>query len=151
MIGPAQSRNGVPPLLEVRGLTVEFSAGRGRPPIAAVDDVSLTVARTETLGLVGESGSGKTTLGRAILGLVPIKAGHVLFDGKDVTRASYGDRRALSADIQAVFQDPYSSLNPARTIGQTLGETLRVHERSSRSELEDRVRSMLEQIGRAHV
>src|SRR4051812_14836462 len=100
------------PLLEVRDLTVDFSLGHHRPALRAVDRVSLTVAAGETLGLVGESGSGKTTIGRAILGLTRICEGTISFDGIDITAAGYRRRRQLSADLQVVFQDPYSSLNP---------------------------------------
>lgn len=135
------------PLLAVRDLTVEFHAGRHRPPLRAVDAISLEVAPRETVGLVGESGSGKTTLGRAILGLVPIAHGTIEFDGADITRRSYGEARRLSANLQVVFQDPYSSLNPTRTIGQTLGETIRVHGLQSRSEIDARVRAMLDRVG----
>ena len=97
--------------------------------------------------MVGESGSGKTTIGRAILGLVPVAAGRVCFAGRDITRAPYKERRHLSAALQAVFQDPYSSLNPARTIGQTLSETLRPHSSGSKTEVAERVALMLERVG----
>ena len=81
------------------------------------------------MALVGESGSGKSTLGNAVLGLVPAASGTITFDGADVTRASPRRRRALTRHIQAVFQDPYGSLNPVRPIGQTLAEPLRAHQR----------------------
>jgi oligopeptide/dipeptide ABC transporter ATP-binding protein len=135
-------------LLDVSELTVEFSRGRLRPPLRAVDGVSFSVAPRETIGLVGESGSGKTTIGRSILGLAPISEGEVVFAGENITHASYSRRRALSAELQVVFQDPYSSLNPTRTVGQTLGETLRVHNRDlSKAALAARVGAMLEQVG----
>jgi oligopeptide/dipeptide ABC transporter ATP-binding protein len=134
------------PLLDVRGLMVEFDRGRRRPPLRAVDDVSISLEARATVGLVGESGSGKTTIGRAILGLAPIKAGTITFAGGEITHASYRRRRELSADLQVVFQDPYSSLNPTRTVGQTLGETLRVH-RKSKAAVGERVNSMLERVG----
>ena len=126
---------------------MEFSRGRGRPPLRALDAVSFTLAARETIGIVGESGSGKTTLGRAILGLVSIQSGSVTFLGEDITHRSYRRRRELSANLQVVFQDPYSSLNPTRTIGQTLSETLRVHARSSRVDVREQVRVMLERVG----
>ncbi|MDR7187727.1 peptide/nickel transport system ATP-binding protein [Microbacterium sp. BE35] len=110
------------PLLEVRNLVVRY--GRNGP--AAVDDVSFAIARGETLGLVGESGSGKTTIGRAILGLQPVSDGQILFEGREITRASVAERRALQGDLRAVFQDPFSSLNPRRVIGDALTEPLRV-------------------------
>jgi oligopeptide/dipeptide ABC transporter ATP-binding protein len=133
-------------LLEVRGLVVEFRLGRHRPPLRAVDGVSLAIAVREAVGLVGESGSGKSTIGRAILGLAPIKEGCISFAGVDITHAGYAERRRLSAYLQAVFQDPYSSLNPTRTIGQTLAETLRIHS-WRRAEVAQRVHAMLERVG----
>lgn len=135
------------PLLDVRGLTVDFHLGYRRSPLRAVDGVDLTVAAGETVGLVGESGSGKTTIGRAILGLTTITDGTVSFAGADITHASYRERRRLSAALQIVFQDPYSSLNPTRTIGQTLAETLRVQQRLPKTEISQRVGSILERVG----
>src|SRR5258708_878775 len=116
-----------PSLLDVRDLTVEFSRGRRLPPLRAVDGVSFSLAARETLALVGEPGSGKTTMGRAILGLAPVTAGEVRFAGEEITRASSRRRRELSAELQVVFQDPYSSLNPTRTVGQTLSEVMRAN------------------------
>jgi oligopeptide/dipeptide ABC transporter ATP-binding protein len=115
--------------------------------LKAVDGVSFDVAPRETVGLVGESGSGKTTIGRAILGLVSVTEGVIAFEGEDITHAGYRRRRALSADLQVVFQDPYSSLSPTRTVGQTLSETLRVHSREGREETRERVRAMLAKVG----
>jgi oligopeptide/dipeptide ABC transporter ATP-binding protein len=134
-------------LLDVRGLTVNFSRGLGQSPLRAVDDVSLQVGPRETVGVVGESGSGKTTIGRAILGLVPISGGAVSFGGADITHAGHRQRRGLSADLQVVFQDPYSSLNPARTIRQTLSEPLLARGEGSRDQIGSRVREMLERVG----
>jgi oligopeptide/dipeptide ABC transporter ATP-binding protein len=112
------------PALSVRDLTVRYNRTGNTPP--AVDDVSFDVAPGETLGLVGESGSGKSTIGKAILGLQPATAGQVLLHGADITRASLRRRRVAAVDLRVVFQDPYSSLNPAQTIGQTLIEPLGV-------------------------
>jgi oligopeptide/dipeptide ABC transporter ATP-binding protein len=112
------------PALSVRDLTVRYSRQAPTPP--AVDGVSFDVAPGETLGLVGESGSGKSTIGKAILGLQPATAGQVLLHGTDITRASLRRRRVAAVDLRVVFQDPYSSLNPAQTIGQTLIEPLHV-------------------------
>jgi peptide/nickel transport system ATP-binding protein len=134
------------PLLDVRDLLVEYRVGR-RPPVRAVDGVSFTVAPRETVGLVGESGSGKTTIGRATLGLARIGAGAISFAGIDITHAGNRQRRTLSADLQVVFQDPHSSLNPTRTIGQTLGETLRAQGRPDRAAVAARVKAMLERVG----
>ncbi len=133
--------------LDVRELTVEFRQSRRIPPLRAVDGVSLEIAAGETLGLVGESGSGKSTLGRAILGLTPVASGSVSFEGKDITRAGLRERRALSSRMQVVFQDPYSSLNPTRTIGQTLAEPLLVHRGPDRAGTAGQVRAMLDRVG----
>jgi peptide/nickel transport system ATP-binding protein len=121
------------PLLDIRGLTVRYRAGRGRPPLTALDDVDLTLAAGETLSVVGESGSGKSTLGNAVLGLVPPNAGCIRFAGEDITSASTRRRRQLTQDIQVVFQHPHGSLNPVRRIGQTLEEPLLAHRTMSRA------------------
>lgn len=134
-------------LLDVRGLRIEFDLGRHRQPLRAVDDVDLTVAPGETVGLVGESGSGKTTIGKAVLGLTPVSAGTIVFDGADITHAGYRQRRTLSTHLQVVFQDPYSSLNPTRTVGQTLAEMLRVQGHMPADQTTDRVHRMLEKVG----
>lgn len=124
------------PILSIRDLVIAFPRRRtildmvaGKPPIAAraVDGVSLDVYPRETLGLVGESGSGKTTLGRAILGLYKPVAGDVLFEGRSVFDPSPEARKVLRRSLQMVFQNPYSSLNPRMTVGQTIGEALRFH------------------------
>ncbi|NKQ54998.1 ABC transporter ATP-binding protein [Amycolatopsis sp. K13G38] len=135
------------PLLDIQNLTIEFPSERHGTPVRAVDDVNLVVGAGETVGLVGESGSGKTTLGRAVLGLTRPDTGRITFGGKAITHANTKQRRALSRYLQVVFQDPYSSLNPARTIGQTLSETLRVHRKLPRPETEERVVRMLEKVG----
>ncbi|MGB3441912.1 MAG: ABC transporter ATP-binding protein [Actinophytocola sp.] len=106
----------------VEDLTVRF--GRGAGAVTALDDVSVTVPDGHTVGLVGESGSGKSTLARAILGIVPIAGGRVLLDGTDVSGLGRRDRRAFLRRVQLIPQDPYSSLNPRRTVGQTLAEAL---------------------------
>lgn len=132
-------------LLAVEGLTVDFKAGGG--VLRAVDGFSVSIGSRETVGLVGESGSGKTTIGRAIVGLTPVTSGSVRLDGRDITYANHRLRRQLSADIQVVFQDPYSSLNPSRTVGQTLLETLRVHRDCTRADLEEQARQILARVG----
>jgi len=111
--------------IEVTDLVVRYGKGRKatkEPP--AVDGVSFHINAGETLGLVGESGSGKSTIGKALIGLQPATSGTVLLHGKDVTAASLKERSSVASELRVVFQDPYSSLNPDRTIGQTLAEPL---------------------------
>ena len=133
-------------LLDIRGLSVEYRR-RGRASFRALHEINLAIGRQETVGLVGESGAGKSSIGRAILGLAPVISGAIHFGGREITRVRARERRQLSRELQVVFQDPYSSLNPTRTIGQTLAETLAVHERLSRSELDLRVQATLERVG----
>jgi peptide/nickel transport system ATP-binding protein len=134
-------------LLDVRDLTVHYRRGHRTPPLTALREVTLGIAPGESVALVGESGSGKSTLGNAILGLVPAASGTITFDGADITRASPRTRRALTRDIQAVFQDPYGSLNPVRTIRQTLAEPLLAHERLDAAATALRVRAALARVG----
>jgi oligopeptide/dipeptide ABC transporter ATP-binding protein len=134
-------------LLEVSELSVTYKTRRRGRPVAAVDRVSLSVGPNETVGLVGESGSGKTTISRAVLGLTPASGGTVRFEGEDITRASRSRRRALSRDLQVVFQDPYGSLSPTRTIGQTLAEPLIAHHLASPEEAKGQVAAMLARVG----
>ncbi|WP_328686635.1 ABC transporter ATP-binding protein [Streptomyces sp. NBC_00343] len=134
------------PLLVADQLVVEYPAkGRRKPPFRVLKSVSITIGAGETLGLVGESGSGKTTLGRAVLGLAPIASGTVRYDGKVVSGLGAKERRALSSDIQVVFQDPYTSLNPAMTVNDILSEPLRVAG-TPRTEAEKRVRDLLDHV-----
>jgi peptide/nickel transport system ATP-binding protein len=134
------------PLLEFEALTVEYR-GSDRKPFRAVDNVSFSIRRGETVGLVGESGSGKTTIGSAAVGLAPAARGVIRFDGEDITRTSAARRRQLSARLQVIFQDPYSSLDPLRTVGQTLVEPLLLHRRNSRKEADAGVSDMLRRVG----
>jgi ABC-type glutathione transport system ATPase component len=133
-------------LLHVENLVVEYP-GKGfrAAPFRALKGVSVDVGPGETLGLVGESGSGKTTLGRAVLGLAPVSKGHILFEGRDIGLTSRKERRALSRDIQVVFQDPYTSLNPAMEIGDILAEPLTVQGQSPAA-ARARVNELLDQV-----
>ncbi|MGW7542652.1 ATP-binding cassette domain-containing protein [Streptomyces sp. NPDC054770] len=134
------------PLLAADDVVVEYpSKGWRRPPFRVLKGVSITIGAGETLGLVGESGSGKTTLGRAVLGLAPVTSGTVRYRGKVISGLGRKERRALSDDIQVVFQDPYTSLNPAMTVTDILSEPLRVAG-TSRTEAEKRVRDLLDQV-----
>lgn len=134
------------PLLHVNDLVVEYP-GKGfrAPPFRALNKVSIEIAAGQTLGLVGESGSGKTTLGRAVLGLAPVTRGQIRFEGQDIGSASRKERRALSRDIQVVFQDPYTSLNPSMEVGDILAEPL-VVQGKGRTEARTRIGELLEQV-----
>ena len=136
------------PLLQLRGITLDYGRGFRRQPFRALEGVDLEVGRGETVGLVGESGSGKSSLGRIVLGLQEPTAGSVHFDGADITRVDRRRRRALARDLQAVFQDPYSSLNPTRRIGLSVAEPLlQCRGELTRAEIDARVAEMLLRIG----
>ena len=133
-------------LLQIDDLRVAFPGhGLRRKMHEVLHGVSVSVAAGEVLGLVGESGSGKTTIGRAVLGLVKSTGGTIKFQGEDITHVTPSKRRELAKDIQVVFQDPYSSLNPALTIGDILTEPLMV-QGATRSEARQRVRGLLDQV-----
>ena len=142
---PPQRERGA--LLEVRDLSVVFNSRRGSLPLRAVDGVSIAVDVNETVGLVGESGSGKTTIARTVLGMERATAGSIRFFGEDITHVSRDRRRALSKELQVVFQDPYGSLSPTRTIEKTLIEPLTAHHLCSRREATERVAEMLTRVG----
>lgn len=119
-------------LVEVNHLVKYFPVRAGllqrvKAWVKAVDDVSFFINEGETFGLVGESGCGKTTVGRSILRLIPSTSGEVLFEGRNVFEIEGGDLKALRRDMQIIFQDPYSSLDPRLPIGESISEGLRVH------------------------
>jgi peptide/nickel transport system ATP-binding protein len=133
-------------LLEVRGLTKDYGAAR------VVDDVSFSINAGETLGLVGESGSGKTTVARLVLRLAEASAGEVLFDGHDVLRAGAREMRCLRRDMQIVFQDPFSSLNPRMRTAEIVTEPLQIHADANggfanRRKRAERAGELLRQVG----
>ncbi|AYY13966.1 ABC transporter ATP-binding protein [Actinobacteria bacterium YIM 96077] len=152
---PARSQG--QPLLDVQDLTMHFPlrtglSRRARTVVRAVDGVDLTIHPGETLGLVGESGCGKTTLGRCIARLLEPTSGHIYYrtddgDQVDLTRLRRRELHAYRQQIRVIFQDPYSSLNPRMTLGQIIGEPLRVNRLARGSELEDRVADMLSRVG----
>ena len=140
------------PLLRVRGLEKVFPVKKGlmRRTVAhvrAVDGVSFDVGKGEILGLVGESGSGKSTTGRLILRLIEPTAGSVELDGQDVRALKGEELRKTRRDMQMVFQDPYSSLDPLATVADVVGEPFQVHFRMSRKERDKKVVALLEQVG----
>jgi oligopeptide transport system ATP-binding protein len=140
-------------LLQVKNLKKYFPIRGGLfsrevARVHAVDDVSFTIEKGETLGLVGESGCGKSTTGRCILRLIEPTAGEVIFDGKDVTALDKRSLRHLRRDMQIIFQDPYASLNPRMTVGSIIGEALVIHKLAkTRKEREERVIHLLETVG----
>ena len=140
------------PLIRVRDLTKHFTTARGffgrdAGTVKAVDGVSFDIAAGETLALVGESGCGKTTTGRAILRLVEPTAGDIHFDGIDVRALRGEPLRALRQRMQIVFQDPYGSLNPRMRVGDAIKEGIIVHQLASGREADDRVSTLLEEVG----
>ncbi len=146
-------------LLEVRDLCTTYSlrgsflerlSGREAGTVKAVDGVSFDLRHGEVLGVVGESGSGKTTLARTLLGLVPATAGSIRFEGQELAGLSEGAMRPFRRRMQVVFQDPHASLNPAMTIGESVGDPLRIHGLAhSREEVRARVAEVLERVGLA--
>jgi len=115
--------------------------------VHAVDDVSLSIPRGKTLGLVGETGSGKSTLARCVAGLIPVTSGRVIFDGRDITNLSRGAMRPVRREIQMIFQDPYSSLNPRRRVGAIIGDPFAIHKTATGSERRRQVQELMERVG----
>ncbi|CCG02616.1 ABC transporter ATP-binding protein [Blastococcus saxobsidens] len=135
------------PLLAVDDLVVDYPApGFRKPPRRVISGASFALAAGETLALVGESGSGKSTIGKALLGLAPVTGGSVRLDGREISRLRRRQRRALSGDMQVVFQNPYGSLNPARTVGQILAEPLFAAGQLSRSDARRRIEELLDSV-----
>ena len=141
-------------LLEVNNLKMHFPVTSGMlfqrtvAYVKAVDDISFTVKRGETLGLVGESGCGKTTTGRCILQLYKPTEGQIVFDGNDLTRMNTKQMRTMRREMQVIFQDPYSSLNPRMTAGNIIGEPLIVHGLvRGKAEYRERVAELLQNVG----
>ena len=140
------------PLLEVKELRKYFPIKKGILSkhvgyVYAVDNVSFTLARGETLGLVGESGCGKTTLGRAILRLIEPTGGEILFEGENILAYDDEKMRRLRQEMQIIFQDPYSSLNPRMTVAELIGEGLKSHGIGTPSERKERIAMLMEKVG----
>ena len=140
------------PLLTINNLEVHFPVKKGLFSrtvgyVYAVDGVSLTLEKGETIGLVGESGCGKTTTGMAILRLIEPTAGKVTFQGVDVSQMTKSQLRSLKKEMQIIFQDPYSSLNPRMTVNQILSDPMEIHGLYKGSERKDRIASLLEKVG----
>jgi oligopeptide/dipeptide ABC transporter ATP-binding protein len=144
--------NGHEPILSIQDLRKYYPIHGGVfggkvGDVRAVDGVTLSIARGETLGLVGESGCGKSTLGRAVIRLEDPTGGQVLFEGRDMAHASRGELFRLRRDMQMIFQDPYSSLNPRMTVGDIVQEPLVVHRLGTRTQQIEKVRGLLETVG----
>ena len=140
-------------LLEVKNLTKEFTApgsgifSRNKRVVHAVSDVSLTLAQGETLGLVGESGCGKSTLGRTLLKLYEPTSGQIIYSGQDITKLSPREMKPLRSQMQIIFQDPYSSLNPRHTVGEIVGASLQIHRKNSKSSEKLEIQQLMERVG----
>ena len=152
MRGRTQADDGSAPLLTAEGVKKYFPVRGGVfggrvGVVRAVDGVTFSLRRGETLGLVGESGCGKSTLGRTLNGLEKPTSGRVTFEGRDIARAAGKDLHALRRDIQMIFQDPYSSLNPRMTVGEIVREPLLVHRVGTKAEQLETVRELLEVVG----
>ncbi len=134
------------PLIETKGLKKYFDVCGCK--LHAVDQVDLTIEKGKTLGVVGESGCGKTTLGRTILGLTPATSGQVLYAGRDITNCTPRELKALRSEMQIIFQDPYSSINPRHRIGNIIGEPMRVNgiEKNAKRRKE-KVLKLMAQVG----
>ena len=133
-------------LLDVKNVEVTYHGKKlGKQGFKALKGVSIDIRPGETVGLVGESGCGKTTLGRAILGLAPVTAGEVIFEGKDIAHANRAERKVIAQDMQVVFQDPFTSLNPSMTIEQILSEPLRA-QGVAKNEAQSRVKDLLDAV-----
>ncbi len=135
-------------LLEVRNLKKYFKTNRGM--LHAVDDVSFEIKQGTTLGVVGESGCGKSTIGRSILRLIEPTSGEVIFDGKDITKLSKNGLRKMRKNMQIIFQDPFSSLDPRKTVSQIISEPIVLNKLiKGRRQIEERVSELMETVGLA--
>jgi oligopeptide/dipeptide ABC transporter ATP-binding protein len=147
------------PLVDVRSLSKLYTLNSGlwnrilrKPPeiLRAVDDVDLAIYPGEIFGLVGESGSGKTTLGRSLLRLIEPTSGEILYKGSDILKVPRSEMQRIRRQMQLIFQDPFSSLNPRMTVNQTLGEVLSVHKLRPPHQIQPRIQELLEMVGLPH-
>ena len=143
------------PLLRATDVSKSFAVGGyfqkgGRRTVRILNDVSLDVYEGETLGLVGESGSGKSTLGRTLLRLYEADSGKIEFDNLDISTKTRRELRPLRSKMQMIFQDPYSSLNPRRRIGDLIADPIRIHNRASERDIQIRLRELMDMVGLSH-
>lgn len=139
-------------ILDVENLKVHFPVKKGvfsrvHEHVRAVDGVSLTLQRGETLGLVGESGCGKTTFGLAVLRLIESTDGKIVFQDKDISQLTKSELQSIRKEMQIIFQDPYSSLNPRMTVNRILSDPMKIHDLYHGREIKDRVAYLLEKVG----
>ena len=138
-------------LLEVKNLTKNFTSrvrlGAEKSVVQAVSDISFNLTQGESLGLVGESGCGKSTTGRMIAKLIEPTSGQIIFNGKDITKFSEKEMKPIRGDIQMIFQDPFSSLNPRQTVGSIIGMPFKVNGIEPKQGLKPKVQELLEQVG----
>jgi oligopeptide/dipeptide ABC transporter ATP-binding protein len=135
------------PILDVRNLVKHFPVEGSDDVVRAVDGVSFEINSGETLGLVGESGCGKSTVGRCLLRLTEPTAGQVIFEGEEITGVSSGQMRSLRREMQIIFQDPYSSLNPRLSVASIISEPLKIHGLGSRKEQAENVADLMQKVG----
>lgn len=133
------------PLLEVKHLKKYFNTPKGM--LHAVDDVSFSIEKGRTMGVVGESGCGKSTLGRTIIHLQDSTDGQIFFEGKDITRVKKKELHRINEEMQIVFQDPFSSLNPRMTVEEVIAEPLEISHRFKRGEIQDETERIMELVG----
>ncbi|HYH27149.1 MAG TPA: dipeptide ABC transporter ATP-binding protein [Actinomycetota bacterium] len=151
-MGPAAGPSGMP-LVQLRGVKKHFPITRGIifqkkvGQVHAVDGIDLEVYPGETLGLVGETGCGKSTAARLITRILDVTEGQVLFDGRDITKLSRSEMRPLRREIQMIFQDPYASLNPRKTVGSIIGEPFHIHGTIPKERVKGEVQQLMELVG----
>ena len=152
-IGTPGSKESGTPLVRMVGVKKHFPISRGIifqrkiGAVQAVDGIDLEIYPGETLGLVGETGCGKSTAARLLAKLHPVTDGQIIFDGQDITRLSARRMRPFRREIQMVFQDPYASLNPRKTVGSIIGDPFRLHKTIPRGKIRDEVRQLMELVG----
>ncbi|MDR1979257.1 MAG: ATP-binding cassette domain-containing protein [Synergistaceae bacterium] len=137
--------DGIRPLLEVRDLVKHFKVGAGT--VHAVDGVSFSIMEGETLGLVGESGCGKSTTGRVLIRLTDATSGSVTYQGQDILALNKPKMTAMRREMQIIFQDPFSSIDPRKTVGDTIGKPLYIHHIGTKREREERIDHLMELVG----
>ena len=133
------------PIIEIKNLKKYFATPRGM--LHAVDDVTLSIQKGKTLGVVGESGCGKSTLGRTIIHLLESTGGQILFNGGDITKLNNKELRRVRESMQIIFQDPYSSLDPRKTVEETIREPLVVSKKYKKQQIDEQIEQLMALVG----